>query len=75
MSREHEYEGVDRATLTLPELAAVLGLARSTTYDLAKRDALPVPIIRLGRRRVVSRELVDRVLAGEQIRRNQEQGG
>jgi excisionase family DNA binding protein len=56
---------IERATLSLEELAALLGIARSTVFALAKRDALPVPVIRLGRRLVVSRELVERLLAGE----------
>ena len=54
------------ATLTIEEVAARLGIAR-TAFALAKRNALPVPVIRLGRRLVVSRELVDRLLAGESM--------
>lgn len=56
------------ATATIEEVAATFGIARSTAYDLAKRDALPVPVIRLGRRMVVSRALLTRVLAGELVR-------
>lgn len=58
----------DRATVTIPELARHFGIARSSAYELAKRDALPVPVIRLGRRLVVSRDLMERVLAGESVR-------
>ncbi|MDP9363438.1 MAG: helix-turn-helix domain-containing protein [Chloroflexota bacterium] len=54
-----------RATATIEEVAAALGIARSTAYDLAKRNALPVPVIRLGRRLVVSQAALERVLAGE----------
>jgi excisionase family DNA binding protein len=57
-----------RATLTVEEVAAVFGLARSTAYDLAKADRLPVPVIRAGKRIFVSRALVERVLAGENVR-------
>jgi excisionase family DNA binding protein len=57
-----------RATMTIEEVAAVLGLARSTAYDLAKSDRLPVPVIRAGNRIFVSRRLVERVLAGEVVR-------
>ncbi len=53
----------ERATLTLEEMARRLGVSRSTAYDLAKRDALPVPVIRLGRRIVVSRAALDGVLS------------
>ena len=58
-----------RATMTIEEVAAVFGLARSTAYDLARTDRLPVPIIRAGKRVFVSRTLVERVLAGEDVRR------
>ena len=54
-----------RATATIPEFARRYGVARSTAYALAHQDALPVPVIRLGRRLVVSRDLMERVLAGE----------
>ena len=54
----------DRATSTIGEVAAAFGIGRSTAYELAHRDALPVPVIRLGRRLVVSRAALDRVLAG-----------
>jgi excisionase family DNA binding protein len=54
---------IKRATLTIPELAERLGISRSSAYALAARSALPVPTIRLGRRMVVSRQLVERLLA------------
>ena len=57
--------GHARATATLGEVAALLGIGRSTAYELAQRDALPVPVIRLGRRLVVPQAALDRVLAGE----------
>ena len=53
-----------RQTLDIPEVARALGIDRSTAYALAKEDRLPVPVIRLGRRIVVSRAAVERVLAG-----------
>ena len=56
--------------MTIEEVAAILGLARSTAYDLAKTDRLPVPVIRAGKRIFVSRSLVERVLAGEDVRRS-----
>jgi excisionase family DNA binding protein len=57
--------GPDRATATLGEVASLLGIGRSTAYELAQRDALPVPVIRLGRRLVVPRAALDRLLAGK----------
>jgi excisionase family DNA binding protein len=64
-----------RPTATIEEVADNFGIARSTAYDLAKRDALPVPTIRVGRRVVVSRAALDRVLAGETDRPQESQDG
>lgn len=55
----------NRATATIEEVAITFGIARSTAYDLAKRNALPIPVIRLGRRLVVSRVALDRALGLE----------
>ena len=63
-----ETQQSTRATMTIEEVAAIFGLARSTAYDLAKLDKLPVPTIRAGKRIFVSRALVERVLAGEPVR-------
>ena len=52
-----------RRTMNLEEFADDFGIDRSTVYHLAKTGALPVPVIRLGRRLVVSRVAVDRLLA------------
>ncbi len=46
----------NRATLSLPEAAAVLGVSRPHIYVLASRGQLP--LIQLGRRRVVSAPLL-----------------
>ena len=55
-----------RATYTIEETAVVLGIGRSACYDLAKRDELPVPVIRIGARRiVVPKPALDRLLAGQ----------
>ena len=50
-------------TMSIPEFAAVFGLDRSSAYELARDDRLPVPTIRVGRRLLVSRDTVERVLA------------
>ena len=55
----------ERRTLTIPEVAAALGVARSTAYELATANRLPVPTIRAGRRLLVFRDALERVLAGE----------
>ena len=55
---------IDRETVDIPTVAQRLGIHRSTAYELAKVDQLPVPTIRLGRRLVVSRHALDQLLAG-----------
>ena len=50
-------------TMKIDELAKVLGICRYLAYSLARQDALPVPIIRLGNKRVcVSRKAVMELL-------------
>jgi excisionase family DNA binding protein len=57
---------VERATLSVPEAAAVLGISRDAAYDAARRGELPT--LRFGRRILVSRAALDRLLnAGEPI--------
>jgi len=51
-------------TMTIPEFAAACSISRGLAYDLARRDALPVPVIRLGRRMVLSRKAVEALLSG-----------
>jgi len=55
----------DRSTLTVEEAARRLGISRKHAYELAAADRLPVPTIRLGRRLVVPRLALERVLAGD----------
>ena len=55
-------ERPERATTSIEEVAAIFGIARSTAYYLAKTDRLPIPVIRLGRRMVVSRAALAQVL-------------
>ncbi len=51
--------------LTIPEAARVLGISRNLAYELAAKDRFPVPTIRLGKRIVIPRAALDRLLAGE----------
>ncbi len=56
----------DRLTMTIPEFAAATGCSRNLAYSLARQDKLPVPVIKLGAKRlVVSRRAVERLLDGE----------
>ena len=54
-----------RPTMDIPEMAGLLGISRGAAYLLAASDELPVRVIRLGRRRVVSRAEVHQLLHGE----------
>lgn len=57
------FKRVDAYTITLEDLAGLLRISRSQCYALAQRDALPVPVIKLGvRRMVVARVDVERLL-------------
>ena len=58
-----------RETASLTEVAARLGIARSTCYELAAAGRLPLPVIALGRRRVVPRRALDALLAGDASQR------
>jgi len=52
-----------KATMNLwPEVGALLGLSRGATYAAAKRGE--IPIIRFGRRVLVPRAALDRLLNG-----------
>ncbi len=54
-----------RATYTVEEAAVLLNIGRSLAYEKAKANELPVPVIRIGRRIVVPKPALDRLLAGE----------
>ncbi|MDP9358104.1 MAG: helix-turn-helix domain-containing protein [Chloroflexota bacterium] len=56
-----------RQTLSISDLAIMLGIDRSSAYELAKHDRLPVPVFRVGRRLLVSRRAVDQLLRAHRI--------
>ena len=60
-----ETASAERQTLNIEAVAKRLGINRSTAYELARRDQLPVPVIRLGRRMVVSRRALDALLGAQ----------
>lgn len=55
------------ATVTLAEAAVVLGISERTAYRLAAADEFPVPVLKIGRRRMVAKVQLDAFLAGEQV--------
>ena len=54
------------AVMTLPELFKLLGVSRPTGYAAARQNLLPVPVIKIGlKRMVVSRAAVERLLSAQ----------
>ncbi len=57
-----QYRHPERATLTVEQLAQVLGVSRSKIYEMIQTNELPVVPIRLGRRILFSRAKVEEFL-------------
>lgn len=49
-------------TMTVPEAAAILGIGRNAAYEAAKTGQIPT--IRIGKRILVPRAALDRMLEG-----------
>ncbi len=58
-------DGNERQTLTIEEAAAVLGIGRNSAYQAVASGQLPV--IRIGRRLLVPRAALERLLTGMQV--------
>jgi excisionase family DNA binding protein len=58
-----------RATYTIREAADILGISRSTAYESVRTGTFPVPVIRIGRRLVISRAAIELVLGTPAIQR------
>ena len=56
-----ELEG--RATITIDETAKILGICRNAAYEAAHQGQIPV--IRIGRRMLVPRLALEKMLRGE----------
>lgn len=56
----------ERQVYTMDETAQKLGISRNLCYELARRNELPVPVLRLGRRCLVPKAALDRVLGAEE---------
>ena len=57
----------DRLTMDIPSAAAVLGISRNLGYELARRGDFPIPVLRLGRRLVCSRQVLLKLLEGAEL--------
>jgi excisionase family DNA binding protein len=54
---------MDKQTLSVEEAAEILGIGRNSAYRAARDGSLPT--LRFGKRLVVPRQVIDRMLAGE----------
>ncbi len=61
---------MERQTLTIGEASAVLGIGRTLGYTLAAKNEFPCRIIRAGKRLVVPRVEVERLLGLVNEQRN-----
>ena len=52
-------------TMTIDELARQLKINRSTAYERARLNDLPIPVIRIGRRLMVSRRAYDALMSAQ----------
>ena len=60
---QHIHSGETQSlTLTMREAATCLGISKSLAYELANSGSFPVPVLRLGRRMVVPRAALMRLL-------------
>jgi excisionase family DNA binding protein len=55
-------ERPERETVSVEVAAARLGLSRGKAYELARRNALPVPVLRFGRKMAIPARALDRLL-------------
>jgi excisionase family DNA binding protein len=55
-----EAERLERLTYSVDEVASLLGISRSTAYECVRRGE--IPSVRFGKRIVVLREVLDRLL-------------
>ncbi|HEX3860461.1 MAG TPA: helix-turn-helix domain-containing protein [Stellaceae bacterium] len=53
----------ERRTLTVPEAGAQLGISRNAAYEAVARG--DIPSLRIGKRLLVPKLALDRMLAGE----------
>ena len=53
---------MEKLTLTITEAAQLLGISRTTAYELARQGKIPV--LRLGKRLVVPKAALERMLEG-----------
>jgi excisionase family DNA binding protein len=67
-SSPRDIDWSETATLSLSEAAKVLGIHRSTAWDLYKRGQFPIRVLRVGGKLLVSKVLLRNfLLTGDQF--------
>lgn len=59
---EVPHEDIDRDTMTLEEICRRIDISLTVGYELAKKNALPVPAIKAGRQYRFSRRAYNRLM-------------
>ena len=59
-------DAIEPKTITVEQAAVMLGISRTTAYQLIRQEHFPVIVIRLGRRIVISLHALEALLQGEQ---------
>jgi excisionase family DNA binding protein len=62
LSHHETPRAMQRRTYTIDEVAALLGLSRNSAYVAAREGRLPIAVIKIGKRMMVSRAALDRFL-------------
>ena len=62
LSHHETPRAMPRRTYSIEEVAQLLGLSRNSAYVAAREGRLPVPVIKIGKRMMVSRAALDRFL-------------
>lgn len=57
---------MERATYSVPEAGEILGIGRQTAYELARQGKLPV--LQLGRKLVVPKIALEKMMANAGVR-------
>lgn len=62
-----DHTPTERETLTIDEVAKLLGICRSSVYETVRRDGAiaGVPVIRIGKRLLIARRLLYQALGIE----------
>jgi predicted DNA-binding transcriptional regulator AlpA len=58
-------EDNERLTVDAPVAFRILGISRNTGYSLIQRGQFPLPVVKAGRRLLIPKVAIERLLQGE----------